>query len=223
MLQPKIKLLYDLNGDTALQNLYLELEFRVKVEIANLESQQSELLPGPLSVMRTKIEFIKSTLHMLRRTIFIKEHINEYLPQLGKPEEWDLDLTDLSHYQFRTEIDLLSYAPKCYSENKKTFVNYPCLGTALNMSRQMTLLFGSHRNFVQPLFGKCTSLLHIEKSIAETIVDLPDYKARKQKITSNDTLSLFRRQDSIDEQRRSEQRKERELESRVEKNGPGGR
>ena len=229
---PPLKNLFDIdvNNTTPLQDMYLELEGRAKIETNNLRMKSSQALPGISSKMNLKIELINATLHLLRCAIYIKENISEYIGLQNNPQPEDIDLAALNAHPFNSMDDLLDYKPSFWNPRVLKYETKPSLREALNISRNAAFLYESlislvpfynrsrSISFFPPIWGKTTTLDDFEKKLAEEF-DLAAYKQTRQPVAHNETEILLRHQEIIRRQEASESLKY----ANDRRGGPGGR
>lgn len=194
--QPALSAPYEFQGNTPLHDLYLELEARVGVEQELLRKQEYSSLLGYAPIAcRLKIMHLDEKLYQLRRVLFIKENIHEYIHLLKSRREADVDLNALKDQVFDTIDALLDYKVTYWNADGSLkegglFLSAPSLREALNTSRTLTALFRSPQTFFTPLWGKTKSLKHFEESLKNEAFDSEAYKKYKESIASEETNPL---------------------------------
>lgn len=194
--QPSLSVPYKLPGNTPLHDLYLALEGRISVEQELLRKQEysSPLGYAPIAC-RLKIMHLDEKLYQLRRVLFIKENIHEYIHLVKNKREADVDLNALKAQVFDTIDALLDYKVTYWNVDDSlkeggVFISAPSLREALNISRTLTALFRSPQTFFMPLWGKTKSLEHFEASLKNEAFDSEAYKKYKESITRDETNPL---------------------------------
>lgn len=190
--QPSMYDDHQLQWNTPLQHLYLELEKRVQIEIKNLEGSND-------FNTKYKILLLKEQLHRLLCAVIMKDNMDDYIHLAINPKDSDIDLIDLSNKKLTTLNDLIDYKARIFTRDVDVrnrlelkyinphFIEKCNIRELLNMARgTFSVLFSSmfigdkkesYYGYHPVLWGKANSLSHFEESIKENpICDVVSYK-----------------------------------------------
>ncbi len=190
--QPSMYDDHQLQWNTPLQHLYLELEKRIRIEIENLEGTSD-------FNTQYKILLLREQLHRLLCVVIMKDNIDDYIHLSANPKDGDIDLIDLSNKKLTTLDDLIDYNVRIFARDVDVrnrwelkyinphFIEKYNTRELLNMARgTLSVLFSSmffgdtkesYCGYHPVLWGKTESLRHFEESKEENpVCDVVSYK-----------------------------------------------
>lgn len=183
---------HQLQWNTPLQHLYLELEKRIQIEIKNLEVSSD-------FNTQYKILHLREQLHRLLCAVIMKDNMDDYIHLANDPKNNDIDLIDLSNKKLTTLNDLIDYKVRTFTRDvdigffswelryiNPHFIEKCTMRELLNMARgRFSVLFSdlfvgdkkeSYYGYHPVLWGKTNSLSHFEESIKENpVCDVVSY------------------------------------------------
>lgn len=163
--------------DTPLQKLYLELEARIALSIDMIKAKHYNNYTKMSCSL--KISALVEALLLLKRALFIKENIGDYI-HLENTQENDVNLLKLLCIEFFSIDNLLDFNVSLWSDAHGDFIEKENLRQSLNISRTLSGLTGCTFTFFNTLWGKSDALECFEKGLSEsTHFDSDAYKKSK--------------------------------------------
>lgn len=179
---------YILNTESLLYKLFFELESRIKIETDILKGKKSLSEQSFFAITldyKFKILLINKQLHLIKRSLFIKEHYEEYIHLIDNKQKDDVNLLELIYTDFNSIDDLIDFKTTSWDESSQSFKQNQNIRSALNASRLVAISTGIV--FIpEVLWGKSNTLDRFEESLEnEPHFDLEQYKYKKKNAFNN--------------------------------------